>query len=244
MPLGGLRTGWPATSTRRGFYPVQMDADELARLNGDPDLLDQLFRSRSAQAKRWCDLAASGSTPRSAASSRPATTTRSKPTRYTRRRTGSSSPHSGCAISGRSRWPASAWCRHAVEHRAGVLRGGAGQADRRDARSAARGSKLHPQLPLPALRVDAGRRARARRHAQARDQGRAAEHRAGRQSRRADAIKKYQPVVALHGHIHESRGVQKIGRTLCINPGSDYSSGVLRGAVSTSRRTGRAWTSC
>ncbi len=46
-----------------------------------------------------------------------------------------------------------------------------------------------------------------------------------------DAIKKYQPGVALHGHIHESRGVQKIGRTLCINPGSDYSSGVLRGAV-------------
>jgi len=46
-----------------------------------------------------------------------------------------------------------------------------------------------------------------------------------------DAIKKYQPGVGLHGHIHESRGVQKIGRTLCINPGSDYSSGVLRGAV-------------
>jgi len=46
-----------------------------------------------------------------------------------------------------------------------------------------------------------------------------------------DAIKRYQPVVGLHGHIHESRGVQKIGRTLCVNPGSDYSSGVLRGAV-------------
>jgi uncharacterized protein len=45
------------------------------------------------------------------------------------------------------------------------------------------------------------------------------------------AIKRYQPVVGLHGHIHESRGVQKIGRTLCVNPGSDYSSGVLRGAV-------------
>ncbi|HUA41341.1 MAG TPA: hypothetical protein VMA32_07245, partial [Streptosporangiaceae bacterium] len=45
------------------------------------------------------------------------------------------------------------------------------------------------------------------------------------------AIRKYQPVVALHGHIHESRGVQKIVRTLCINPGSDYSSGLLRGAV-------------
>src|ERR1700747_3292270 len=46
-----------------------------------------------------------------------------------------------------------------------------------------------------------------------------------------DAIKRYPPPVALHGHIHESRGVQKIGRTLCVNPGSDYSSGVLRGAV-------------
>ena len=46
-----------------------------------------------------------------------------------------------------------------------------------------------------------------------------------------DAIKKYQPPVSLHGHIHESRGVQRVGRTLCVNPGSDYSSGVLRGAV-------------
>lgn len=44
-------------------------------------------------------------------------------------------------------------------------------------------------------------------------------------------LEEYQPMLGLHGHIHESRGVQKIGRTLCINPGSDYSSGVLRGAV-------------
>ncbi len=46
-----------------------------------------------------------------------------------------------------------------------------------------------------------------------------------------EAIKRYQPVLGLHGHIHESRGAQKIGRTLCVNPGSDYSSGVLRGVV-------------
>jgi Icc-related predicted phosphoesterase len=46
-----------------------------------------------------------------------------------------------------------------------------------------------------------------------------------------EAIKRHQPVVGLHGHIHESRAAQKIGRTLCVNPGSDYSSGVLRGAV-------------
>jgi uncharacterized protein len=46
-----------------------------------------------------------------------------------------------------------------------------------------------------------------------------------------DAIKNYQPVVGLHGHIHESRAVQKIGRTVCLNPGSDYSADLLRGAV-------------
>jgi uncharacterized protein len=46
-----------------------------------------------------------------------------------------------------------------------------------------------------------------------------------------DAIKHYHPVVGLHGHIHESRAVQKIGRTVCLNPGSDYSADLLRGAV-------------
>jgi Icc-related predicted phosphoesterase len=46
-----------------------------------------------------------------------------------------------------------------------------------------------------------------------------------------DAIKHYQPVVGLHGHIHESRAVQKIGRSVCLNPGSDYSADLLRGAV-------------
>jgi Icc-related predicted phosphoesterase len=35
----------------------------------------------------------------------------------------------------------------------------------------------------------------------------------------------------LHGHIHESRGAVKIGRTLCINPGSEYASGILQGAL-------------
>lgn len=46
-----------------------------------------------------------------------------------------------------------------------------------------------------------------------------------------DAIKRYQPVVGLHGHIHESRGAQRIGKTLCLNPGSDYTTDLLRGAV-------------
>jgi len=45
------------------------------------------------------------------------------------------------------------------------------------------------------------------------------------------AIKRYEPVVGLHGHIHESRGAQQIGKTLCLNPGSDYTADLLRGAV-------------
>jgi len=45
------------------------------------------------------------------------------------------------------------------------------------------------------------------------------------------AIEKYQPLLGLHGHIHESRFAQKIGKTLCINPGSEYGEGVLRGVV-------------
>jgi hypothetical protein len=44
-----------------------------------------------------------------------------------------------------------------------------------------------------------------------------------------NAIEKYQPLLGLHGHIHESRGSQKIGRTLCLNPGSDYADGSLSG---------------
>jgi hypothetical protein len=47
----------------------------------------------------------------------------------------------------------------------------------------------------------------------------------------AKMIEKYQPLIGLHGHIHESRGAQKIRRTLIINPGSEYSEGILKGAV-------------
>ena len=49
----------------------------------------------------------------------------------------------------------------------------------------------------------------------------------------SDKIKQYQPFVGLHGHIHESRAAQKIGRTFCINPGSEYGEGILRGVILT-----------
>jgi Icc-related predicted phosphoesterase len=44
-------------------------------------------------------------------------------------------------------------------------------------------------------------------------------------------IREREPLLGLHGHIHESAGVKKIGRTTCVNPGSDYTDGTLRGAV-------------
>ncbi len=43
------------------------------------------------------------------------------------------------------------------------------------------------------------------------------------------AIEKHQPMLGIHGHIHESHGFVMIGKTLCANPGSDYGEGVLRG---------------
>ncbi|HUK50137.1 MAG TPA: hypothetical protein VLV18_03800 [Terriglobales bacterium] len=45
------------------------------------------------------------------------------------------------------------------------------------------------------------------------------------------AIQKYQPLLSVHGHIHESKGIIEIGRTVSINPGSEYAQGVLRGAI-------------
>ena len=55
---------------------------------------------------------------------------------------------------------------------------------------------------------------------------------AGSASVRA-AIERYQPMLGLHGHIHESQAAAKLGRTLCVNPGSEYGEGILRGCLLT-----------
>jgi Icc-related predicted phosphoesterase len=44
-------------------------------------------------------------------------------------------------------------------------------------------------------------------------------------------IEEYQPLISLHGHVHESPGIAEIGRTTVINPGSSYSSGEMHGAL-------------
>jgi uncharacterized protein len=48
-----------------------------------------------------------------------------------------------------------------------------------------------------------------------------------------ELIERYQPLVSLHGHVHEAGGTARIGRTVAINPGSEYGEGILRGALLT-----------
>jgi Icc-related predicted phosphoesterase len=44
-------------------------------------------------------------------------------------------------------------------------------------------------------------------------------------------LERHQPVLSLHGHIHEAPGVARVGRTVAVNPGSEYVDGILRYAV-------------
>ena len=46
-----------------------------------------------------------------------------------------------------------------------------------------------------------------------------------------DSIMEYQPLMSLHGHIHESKGGVKLGKTLAVNPGSAYEEGTLQAAI-------------
>lgn len=50
-------------------------------------------------------------------------------------------------------------------------------------------------------------------------------------------IERVQPLLGLHGHIHEAAGFRLLGRTLVVNPGSDYGSGVLNGVLFTMEPT-------
>jgi uncharacterized protein len=45
------------------------------------------------------------------------------------------------------------------------------------------------------------------------------------------AVEEVQPLLSLPGHIHEARGVQKLGRTVALNPGSEYAEGVMKAAI-------------
>ncbi len=51
-----------------------------------------------------------------------------------------------------------------------------------------------------------------------------------------EVLSETQPLLSLHGHIHESAAIRRLGRTIAINPGSDYSTGALNGALVTLER--------
>ncbi len=232
VPLGDY-TRLEADITRRGFYPVQVTAEELERLNSDRDLLDKLFIEQiRAQVKRWCDLVSERLDPRIRCIITP----------------GNDDPAEADDIleaSERVEFPSFRVCDLGPFTMAslGMVPHTPWNTER-ECSEEELAKRIDDMLaPLPsdakcilnfhcppysstlddAPELDATLKPVIR-------GGRPSIVPVGSHAVRA-AIKKYQPVVALHGHIHESRGVQKIGRTLCINPGSDYSSGVLRGVV-------------
>jgi len=218
---------------KRGLFPVQMDADEHARLSSDPALLEDLFRTQiRAQAKRWCDLAAERLDPRVRCIITP----------------GNDDPADAdeiLASSDRVEFPSFQVCQLGSFSMATVGAVPHTPWNTERERSEEELAKLIDDMlePLPPdadtiFNFHCPPYASTLDDAPELDEtlkpvirgGRPSIVPVGSHAVRA-AIKKYQPVVSLHGHIHESRGVQKIGKTLCINPGSDYSSGVLRGAV-------------
>lgn len=219
--------------TKRGFYPVQMDDDELARLSSDPDALEEQFKTEiKAQARRWCELAAERLAPDVRCIITP----------------GNDDPVEADAVleaSDRVEFPSFRVCELGPFSMAslGVVPITPWNTER-EASEEEMASRIEEMLaPFPAdtkwiLNFHSPPFATGLDDAPELDASLKPVIRGGRPSivpvgstAVKEAIKKYQPVVALHGHIHESRGVQKIGKTLCINPGSDYSSGVLRGAV-------------
>jgi Icc-related predicted phosphoesterase len=42
-------------------------------------------------------------------------------------------------------------------------------------------------------------------------------------------IEERQPLLGVHGHVHEAAGEYRIGATVCVNPGSEANNGILRG---------------
>ena len=222
-----------AEINRRGFYAAQVDDDELAGLRQDPAALDRLFRSQiAAQAERWCQLAAERLDPAVRCIITP----------------GNDDPVDAdpvYAADERVEFPSGTVCDlgPAAMASLGVVPFTPWSTERECSEEdlAKKISELLDPLPEgrpcimnfhcppyatgldDAPELDATLKPVIR-------GGRPSIVPVGSHAIR-DAIKRYQPPVSLHGHIHESRGVQKIGRTLCVNPGSDYSSGVLRGAV-------------
>lgn len=222
-----------ADINRMGFYGVQMDAAEVARLREDKQYVDRLFRQEiSAQVKRWCDLA----------------TERLLPSVRCIITPGNDDPVEVDTVleqASRIECPEGELCELGP-----VLLASLGdvtptpwntEREYSEDELARRIAKMLDAVPT-------GRSVVVNFHcppygsgldvAPELDETLKPVLRGGRPSfvpvgskAVRDTIKRYEPVVGLHGHIHESRAAQKIGPTLCLNPGSDYTADLLRGAV-------------
>jgi Icc-related predicted phosphoesterase len=222
-----------ADVNRAGFYPVRMGAGELAALEADPAALDRLFRSEiTAQLQRWCDLAAERLDPAVRCIITP----------------GNDDPLEADAVLAahpRVECPEAELCDlgPVVMASLGVVPTTPWNTERETSEE-----DLGKQISAMLDQVPDGQESILNIHcppyasglddAPELDDTLKPVIRGGRPSivpvgshAVREAIARYQPSVGLHGHIHESRAAQKIGRTLCVNPGSDYGSGVLRGAV-------------
>jgi len=222
-----------AEINRLGFYPVRMEPDEIAALEQDPDALDRVFGEQIvAQVGRWCELAGERLDPSVRCIITP----------------GNDDPVEIDPVlraAERIECPEAELCELGP-----VLMASLGDVtptpwntDREYSEEA-----LGERIAAIMDQVPAGRPSLVNFHcppyssgldtAPELDETLKPVIRGGRPSfvpvgshAVREAIRRYQPVVGLHGHIHESRGAQKIGHTLCLNPGSDYTADLLRGAV-------------
>jgi Icc-related predicted phosphoesterase len=229
----GERERLHADINRLGFYPVHMEPDDVAALEGDAVAIDRLFRQQIvAQVERWCELAAERLAPHVRCIITPGN---------------DDPPEIDEVLSSAERieCPEGQLCELGP-----VLLASLGDVtptpwntDREYSEE-----ELAERIAAIMNQVPSGRPSVVNFHcppygsgldnAPELDETLKPVVRGGRPSFVAvgshavrDAIKRYQPVVGLHGHIHESRGAQMIGKTLCLNPGSDYTADLLRGAV-------------
>jgi Icc-related predicted phosphoesterase len=222
-----------ADVNRLGFYGVTMDEDDVARLEQDPDELNQLFRTQiAAQIEEWCDLAAERLAPDVRCIITPGNDDPFEVDEVLQRADRIECPErqlcdlGPVVLASLGDVTPTPWNTER-EYQEDEL--GQRIAEMLDAVPEGRRTVVNFHCPPYGSGLD---------EAPELDETLKPVIRGGRPSiipvgskAVREAIKRYQPVVGLHGHIHESRAAQRIGDTLCLNPGSDYTADLLRGAV-------------
>jgi uncharacterized protein len=222
-----------AEINRLGFYGVRASADDVARMREDTGYVDSLFRREiAAQVKQWCDLAAERLAPNVRCIITPgnddpfevdAVLADAPRVECPERQLCDLGPVLLASLGDVTPTPWNTEREYSEDELAGRI------SEMLDGVPAGRPTVVNFHCPPYGSGLDVAAEL---------DETLKPVIRGGRPSFIAvgskavrDAITRYQPVVGLHGHIHESRAAQKIGSTMCLNPGSDYTADVLRGAV-------------